>query len=341
VKPQITEDILELLDAFTTSAALGTALETGLFWLLAERPLDAPGVAQALNIPPSRCHCWLQVLASVGLLEWETKGYSPSTTARQAILDAYSQETWAFLARAARERFPAVGNLAAHIHEPESVWNAHGLTPPDYFEQLRSDPDRARAFTRMLCEIHAPLAEELAEFIDLTDVHRILDLGGGSGVMAMALLRRHPILEAVVADIPNVCAAGREIASENDMADRIQYLALDFVQEPIPAGFDLVLECDAGRYDESLFREIHGCLNPGGRLIVVDQFAVDPQTPHPTRLHWAFSSALDSTASPRSTADDIRGRLERAGFHVRNPATLPAGDPVRWVRGWTLIEAAA
>jgi 16S rRNA G1207 methylase RsmC len=193
----------------------------------------------------------------------------------------------------------------------------------------------------MLCEIHAPLAEELAKFIDLTDVHRILDLGGGSGVIAMALLRRHPNLEAVVADIPNVCAAGREIASENEMAERIQYLALDFVQEPIPVGFDLVLECDVGSYDKSFFQKIHGSLNPGGRLIVVDQFAVDPQTPHPARLHWAFLSALESTASSRSTAHDIRGRLERAGFHVRNQATLPAGDPVRWVRGWTLIEAVA
>jgi len=45
-----------LLSASTVSAALGTAIETGLLWMLAEKPLDGAGVAQALNIPEKRAN---------------------------------------------------------------------------------------------------------------------------------------------------------------------------------------------------------------------------------------------------------------------------------------------
>ena len=136
MKPATTEDVFDLMDSCFTSAALGAAMELGLFWLLAEQPLDVEGVAQALGIPRSRCQYWLQLLGSVGLIEQVSNGYAPSSTARTAILDAYSQESWAFLAQEVRQRFPAVRNLAQHIHEPGSVWAAQGLTPPSYFAQI-------------------------------------------------------------------------------------------------------------------------------------------------------------------------------------------------------------
>jgi hypothetical protein len=71
-----------------------------------------------------------------------------------------------------------------------------------------------------------------------------------------ALLRRYPHLTAVVVDIANVCAAGREIATENSMEDRITYYAADFLRDELPSGFGMVLECDAGPYSEALFRRI-------------------------------------------------------------------------------------
>ena len=66
MKPATTEDVLDLMDAHLIAAALGAAMELGLFWLLAEGPLDAAGVAQALGIPVNRCQYWLQLLGSVG-----------------------------------------------------------------------------------------------------------------------------------------------------------------------------------------------------------------------------------------------------------------------------------
>ena len=201
MNPVSTEDVLDLLDSGFAAAAAGTALELGLFWLLEERPLSLEGVALALGIPENRCQYWLQILSRSGLIEHGPEGYAPSATARSAILDAYSQESWTLLALEARERSPAVRDMALRMPTSRSTTEAQEPMSPGYIEQMSEDPDRARRFSRMLYEIHEPLAEAMAQVLDMSGVNRLMDLGGSSGVVSMALLRRHPHLSAVVVDI--------------------------------------------------------------------------------------------------------------------------------------------
>jgi 16S rRNA G1207 methylase RsmC len=76
------------------------------------------------------------------------------------------------------------------------------------------------------------------DYLDMTGVNRLLDLGGGSGVVSLALLRQHPHLTSTVVGIANGCSAGREIAQENSLSDRITYQAADFVHDELPGGYD-------------------------------------------------------------------------------------------------------
>ena len=153
MKPRTADDVFELMDSYATSAAVNAAMELGLFWLLAEQPLEAQSVAQVLEIPANRCQYWLQLLCTTGLLERRPDGYAPSTTAQAAILDACEQDTWVLLAQDAQDRFPAILGVACHMREPGSAWSAQGLVSPNYFSQMVKDADRARRFTRMLYEI--------------------------------------------------------------------------------------------------------------------------------------------------------------------------------------------
>ena len=191
----------------------------------------------------------------------------------------------------------------------------------------------------MLYEIHLPLADALARCLDLSGVERLMDLGGGSGVISLALLRRQPDLEAVVVDIPNVCAAGREIAAQHSMAERVTYHEADFLQDELPSGFDLVLECDVGPYSEALFRKIRATLNPGGRLVVIDHFVSDADVAPPSCLFWAFQAVLANPDFAHVTTTEIRTRLTRAGFQALSESVLPPAEVLRWSDDWVVIEA--
>lgn len=292
MKLDTTNAILELMDGNVASAAVSAAMELGVFWLLAKEPLSVADVAESLNVPLNRCHHWLQILCKLGLLEPSTGGYAPTNIAREAILNVLGQETWAFQAREHRDSSSLVQDLALNISKPVSTWQTRSPTPSDYFQQIREDPNHAARFTRKLYEIHSALAGQLADMIDLQGVSSLLDLGGGSGVVSFALLRRQEDLTAVVVDVEPVCQAGREIAKENNLEKRVSYLAVDLSQAELPTGFDLVVLCDVGLFSEDLFRRIYHALTVKGHLVIVDKFAPSRTTTPPSRLSSAFLESL-------------------------------------------------
>ena len=325
MRPATTDDVRDLLESSIAATAVGAAFETRLLQRLAARPESAREIAEAMKIPVGRCRCWLEYLASLGLLECEDGGYAPSATARSAILDAYGPDVWAQLAIEARERLPVLMTLPEHLRQPGSVWAKLGLTPPQYVDRMRDDSERARRFTRMLYELHRDLAEELAAILDTTSAERMMDLGGGSGVMSLALLRRNPRLHSMIVDIENVCAAGREIVAEHPEGERITYHAADLVRDELPGEFDLVLECDVGLYGEDMMRKVHAALKPDGRLVIVDYFAPAKDIAHPSRMHWAFVNSLRDPEFSSTTANDVRAQLAHAGFHIIRQHPLSDG----------------
>jgi SAM-dependent methyltransferase len=317
-----TADVLDLLDASFPSAAVGAALELGLFWMIDERPRSAPEIAAALGIPSARCVYWLQLLEHAGLLERGPEGFARSPVARTAIVQAFSRETWAFLALEARERLPVLVDLALSIREGGPLPAALQAPRPGYVETMSADTGRARRFTRMLEELHRPLAEELAGRIDARGVTRVLDLGGGSGVVSLALARRNPGLTAVVVDIPAVCEAGREIAATSGLADRVTYQPADILRDDLPRPFGLAVMCDVGVYSEKLFRRVAAVMDCGGRFVIADVFAPAPGVAPPSRVHWLLERSLSAPRFAIETAGDVEAMLQAAGFRVLSRETM-------------------
>lgn len=306
-------DVLETLDQPLAGAAVGAALELGLFWLLETESRDAAEVGRALGIPVGRCRAWLRVLAAAGLVEERAGLFAPTAAARTGILARYSAETWRLLAQEARERLDAVRDLPRMLrarHERPS----NGRAP--YLLQLKEDPNRARRFTRMLYELHGPMAAQLAARVDLTGVRRLLDLGGGSGVVAIALARRWPELLVTVLDIASVCNEGRDIVDSEarTIADRIEFLPADFLDDELPAGYEAVLECDVSVYSEPLFRRVRHALAPGGTFVIADEFQPVGGSKEAIDAGWALVRTLADPGWCAPTVDATCELLSRSGF---------------------------
>ena len=231
MKLETVSDIRELMSAPFASAALSAALQLGLFWRLADQPRSTAEIAQEMNIPPRRCRYWLRLLVSLNLLEQEGDRFWISTLTRSAILNGYTQESWKLLAIDADENLEDSLWLAQRLREPNApldpaVERPYQFAP--YVQQMAQDLDRARLFCQTLYELHTPLAQEVATVLDMDGPRTLMDLGGGSGVMSFALLRKHPTLKATLVDIPNVCQASREIAAKLPERDRISYHPANF-----------------------------------------------------------------------------------------------------------------
>jgi SAM-dependent methyltransferase len=179
---------------------------------------------------------------------------------------------------------------------------------------MSADLQRARLFTGMLFDLHKPLADVIATTLELEGARRLMDLGGGSGVVALRLLRKDPQLRAVVVDIDNVCVAGRAIAASTPVADRVSYHAANFFTDPLPGGFDVITQCDLGIFDEGLWSKAAGALNPGGRLVIVDRWFEQEAYDTPGRLNYLLRKSLDDPDFSLQTLAEIEAMLCAAGL---------------------------
>ncbi len=322
MKVRTKEDVAELMRGSIASAALGTALELGLFWQLDGQPSTVESVSESLDIPAHRCRAWLDLLAGYGLLARQGGVYELTPAGRTAITDTFSQESWALLAQEARFAYPAGDELVQTITQPRSAWDVLGRERRNPYAHMSEDPDYARRFTHMLYEYHQPLAEEIAEALDLTGVQWLMDLGGGSGVVSMAILRRHSEVRSVVVDVATVCDAGRAITSSTSVSDRLTYHPANFLEEELPDGFDMVLECDVGIHSETLFRSLRASLNEGGRLVVVDDLVQGGRPPPLGWLRGAFLKSLEDPEARIKTADRVKEYLAAAGYRLLRERTL-------------------
>jgi SAM-dependent methyltransferase len=287
-------DIRTFLNIYISSVALGTALELGLFWKLAVKPLNVTELSQLYNIPSHRIHALCELLIDLNLLERNNQTYIPSPLARKTILTTYNPESWAFLAQEAKNQLPVMINLSSTIVHPQSVWKAQGLKPPNWLVQIKNDPKYADRFTKTLYDLHRPFAEKLAQVLNIDGVKRMLDVGGGSGVVSLALLKRHSDLTAVVIDLENVCKTGREIAKKTGIGDRITYQVCDFINDELPIGFDMAIQCDAGEFNIPFFKKVRNSLNDGGRLVIITNIDDESDQLTHSKYHRTFLRSMSN-----------------------------------------------
>jgi SAM-dependent methyltransferase len=320
IRIETAADVREVLGASVTAAAVGAALERGLFWMLAAEPRTPPALARELGIPEARCRHWLETLASIGLLAEVGDGFELSPVGRTAIIEGGGRDAWAYLAMEAREHLPLVVDLPMRLGRDGAVTDDTDATT-DYVERLRSDPDRARRFTYLLYELHAWLADAVADVVAIPEARRLLDIGGGSGVVSLGLLRHHPELTATVVDLPAVCETGRMIADSTDEAPRISYLPLDY-REGLPEGFDVVMTCDAA-FDRGLLAEIARALPPGGTYVLVDRWIDSGPAQRSALAAESFEASLLDPAFDVPTIDDLYRDLRTVGFDPAPAIELP------------------
>jgi SAM-dependent methyltransferase len=199
-----------------------------------------------------------------------------------------------------------------------------------YRDGIRSAMDSqgmARHFTLALAGRARNVAPSLAGGLPLAGAGLLVDVGGGTGIYSIALLRANPDLRAVVWDRPEVLRVATEFAADSGVSDRLELREGDFFSDPFPAGADVLLLSNILHdWDVAECRRIvHRCaqaLPPGGRLVIQDVFLDDDLGgPLPVAL---YSAALFSVTEGRAySAAEYSGWLREAGLQpIQRIATL-------------------
>jgi len=130
------------------------------------------------------------------------------------------------------------------------------------------------------CGLVQRIADNVSCLPEFRHARRLLDLGGGHGLYAIAFSQKNPDLTAVIFDLPEVTVATREYIRKYGASDRISTHEGDFFRDPLGTGYDIIFSSSnpSGKMP-ALIRKIRAALNPGGLYInkqVIDEPEADP-----------------------------------------------------------------
>lgn len=141
-----------------------------------------------------------------------------------------------------------------------------------FWEDVDADPARVADFARMMS---ANVRDSgLAEAFDFSDVHHVVDVGGGDGTLLRELLDAHPHLRGTVVDKPTTVERARTQLAAAGLDDRADVVGGDFFAD-LPADGDVYLLCKVLHdWGDSEAKEILGrcarAAGPHGRVLIVE-----------------------------------------------------------------------
>jgi ubiquinone/menaquinone biosynthesis C-methylase UbiE len=212
-------------------------------------------------------------MVALGLLERSGNLYRNSDTAATFLAGATPVDLRPFLRFWDKISFPAWLGLA----------DALGSGPAQEIVEL-DDALQEIASAGIEAILGAPAAA-LAETVDFSSHHRLLDVAGGTGSWSIAIAQKHPHMEATVFELPAVADIARRRIAAAELSSRIAAIAGDAVQGPLPSGHDVCLLANIIHYfspaeNQQLLTTVRGAVDAGARLLIAD-FWTDPTHTEP------------------------------------------------------------
>lgn len=259
--------------------ALQAALECALFDHLAT-PTSASDLAEHLQLDASSTSYLLELLWSLGLLERDQqhpphyRNLPAADLYLRAEAGAYCGDALLFRHRVMRQTGSQLGDyLRNGVPRPPMATTSIAAAWANA-ARLQIAQEQ-RAVTR---EVACALIDRLPEAPHL---QRLLDLGGGPGLVAIALAERLPAVEGVVFEYPLAADVARDNITAAGLGKRLQAIGGDLNDDDIGSGYDLIWCSSVLHFVHDLpatLLRLQSALRPGGVLLVC-QAEVPEQRP--------------------------------------------------------------
>jgi SAM-dependent methyltransferase len=310
------DSLLELGFGFCSSKVLLTAIELGVFGVLAAGPVEGTALARRLGLHERSARDFLDALVALRLLDRERGEYRNAPSA-DAFLDPAKPAYIGGIFEMANARlYPCWRSLteALRTGRPQNELE----NGDDVFGALYADPASLRQFLHGMSGVSAGIASVLADRFPWARYGTVIDIGCAQGRVPAELARRHPHLSGGGFDLPPVGPIFDDYVAAAGLSDRLRFYPGDFFTDPLPEAdvliFGQVLHDWGLEEKRALLDSAYRALPSGGAVVVYDAIIDDERRHNTFGFLVSLTMALETERGFDYTGADCLGWLRRAGF---------------------------
>jgi hypothetical protein len=328
-QPALTpERLLQLGMGFWGPRALLSAVELGLFTVLAKGPLDERQLRAKLGLHPRGARDFFDSLVALGPLQRRAGRYRNAPDA-DAFLDRDKPGyIGGMLEMAAVRLYPFWGLLteALRTGAPQNEAKTGG----DFFAALYGDPERLRGFLAAMTGLSMGAARAIARKFPWKSYETFVDVGCAQGCLPVQVALAHRHVRGTGFDLPPVGRIFDDYARAFRLDDRLAFAGGDFFRDPLPAADVIVMGHVLHDWNleekHLLLQKAYAALPKRGALIVYDTMIDDARTQNIPGLLMSLNMLVETPGGFDYTPSDCRAWMKATGFRKTSVVALTPAE---------------
>jgi ubiquinone/menaquinone biosynthesis C-methylase UbiE len=304
--------------------ALLAGMQLELFTALKEGPMNAEQIAAKIGVVSSKLKVLLYALVVSGFLDVESEFFSNTDSANQFLVKGSA-------------------SFIGDIHELLStMWNAALKTadsiqtgvPQAKLNYSDMSQDELRRFFLGEHPYAVEYGRDLVKRYDFSSYTTLLDVGGGSGGLAIAVTEACPHIKATIVDLPKITPVTQHYIDEAGAGDRVKVVTADAVRDPLSGSYDAavmsafiqVLSPDDARF---AIKNVSKVMKPGGEIYIRGYGIIDNSRTSPKKLVGFNLVYINVYGEGQAyTEQEHKDWLEEAGFDSFRRTILKDGSSI-------------
>ena len=315
---------------------LRTGDGVGLFRLLHQRPgLGSGEIAEALGLSVHATETLLLGLVPMKLVERVDGGYHNDPILSGLLAGEGDGGALGKLLTYFHEEInPAMLHLEDSVRQdaPVGLHRLFGEGTRSFYGALGQDEARARYFDAAMKADTRLNRDRVASSAVFAGHRRLLDVGGNSGELALAIAAHHPAVHITVLDFPEVAARATARFQAEGLLGRLTAVGGDVLSAAFPPGYDCVvfahfLDIFSPEKVRRLLRKAHDCLPEGGSVAVFGSAMRDDESG--PLMYGVLSSYFLCLADGEGrfyTAEQTADAMREVGFVDVEKTVLPRSE---------------
>jgi predicted O-methyltransferase YrrM len=302
------EDIRELAYSFRESRVLLSAFELKIFTVLDKHMMTSEEVSKRINADPRATDRLMNALCGMGLLKKVKGKFYNSDLSSKYLVEGNPE---------------FMGNLyhTNHLwktwsHLTDSVKKGSSFTGD---QNKVEKEDWVEAFISAMHYRGVKQGKILSMMIDLTNIKKMLDVGGGSAAFSLEMVKKNPSINAVVLDLPHVIPLTKKYIDEAGLLDKFNFIEGDYLTKDFESNYDLILlsaivHINSYEQNKMLIKKCADALNKNGMVIISDFIMNDDRTQPYHGAMFSLNMLVGTSSGDTYTEGEMKEWLESAGL---------------------------
>ena len=324
--------LMQMMFGFALSRAIAVAAQFKVADRLKDGPKTADEIAAITGVHPRSLYRLLRALAGAGIFSEDADGRFSLTSLSELLRSDAPESLRGFAELMADDvAFETWGQLPYSIETGQPAFPYKNGMP--WFAWLEHNPVEAERFHNAMTSLSAGAVVAVINAYDFSGISKLVDVGGGHGLLLASVLSRYPEMKGILFDDPKVVAGAKDLLTTHGVADRCETVGGDFFNTAPAHGDAYILKHIIHDWSDDecvrILGHCHSGMTSGAKILIVEMVVPEPNVGGVSKfldLHM-----LLFLPGRERTGPEYRELLNRAGFELTR--IVPTNSPYSVIEG--------